>query len=576
MKKSTHLAKMRHLKLGSPLRWSPLIIRSIGSKPSDLPHEDANEDPTAVLRQLQNDLRKRASTIEKGVPPAKLRRSGKAFFSGDGEKGAGLGEPGPAERDETEKSSGVITKNALQKGSSTAKSLSKKESESLRTFDNDFLKKLSKMESDTKSPSFPTYDAAAEERRRSIEVKIKEERSKMLVFRDVGMDLDKPILSRDIFLILKYFRYGMDFAVDNELERMLRYFNEHAINELKIIQDSKLMRGPPTLSSKRRGQQRQKASSVSSGGGTLFKMQEVGAPASVESDGPKQSTPFQNIPFQVMSNFPSIRCANVSHFCTASVLDKSVLSTIRSLLQLDSNVSSFAPFFSSKSGEGKDYNAKDESIFTKISPSTFRRPAVVIFSQLGQKFGSQADEEWRLLAYQTICPGLIPYAFDTRKSGPFDSSNTSLISPLGAQRSQKGYEKGSPAGRPMSIDVVSLRSVDVYNYTWVQRLYIRRFAHSLAHLQKTQTSSEPDDASDVQRERVAAALTASSTFVGRKLLEPFYTALGLRNYLLPHVMLVDHEGVVRWLSGGCPDSGEKIVFPSLLHQLESEFFKYGK
>ncbi|EKG00048.1 hypothetical protein TCSYLVIO_009024 [Trypanosoma cruzi] len=111
------------------------------------------------------------------------------------------------------------------------------------TAGNRFLQKLSELE---KSAVFtpPRGSGFLKLQKSGSEEKVLSERRRMLVFRDVGMDLDKPILSRDVFLVFKYFRYGIEFAVDNELERMLRYFNEHALNELKIIQSSKAYAWP--------------------------------------------------------------------------------------------------------------------------------------------------------------------------------------------------------------------------------------------------------------------------------------------------------------------------------------------
>ncbi|KAG5481853.1 hypothetical protein LSCM4_06930 [Leishmania orientalis] len=535
-----------------------------------------DEDPAAVLRQLQEEMRKRAAAEVKEALQEPPRRSGKTNFFEDPKPSSNGAEQ---QRDGAGRISGLEEKNSKFYVSGQAGFETQSDAEEVAS--NPFLQKLSKMEWDSRLPSFPTYNAAAEKRRRKIETKIKAERAKMLVFRDVGMDLDKPILSRDVFLVLKYFRYGIDFAVDNELERMLRYFNEHATNELKIIQDSKLMRGPPFLSRKRRYASRQKplASPFSKSSPTVG----VSALGDLAKQGASTSGSHQHgLQFQISSAFPHVRCAHMRQFCSPNAFSATVASKLATLLSGSHSSSSFASYFSpvalqeARGGSGKPYNVKDSGLFTTISPSMFRRPAVVIFSQLGQKFGSQADIDWRQLAYATTCPGLLPYiSFPAQEQGTAKGGTTDARSPHINSRCGMRKKGGSAAlvassPRPMPIDVISLRSADVYRYRWVQRLYVSRFAKSLAQATVAEASEQPS-AGEVKN-----ALIASSTFVGSQLLEPFYATLGLRNYLLPHVMLVDHEGVVRWLSGGLPDDDEKAVFPALLRQLESEYLKATK
>ncbi|CAJ1021634.1 hypothetical protein Q4I32_002696 [Leishmania shawi] len=537
-----------------------------------------DEDPAAVLRQLQEDMRRRAVTEVKEAPPASPRRSGKTnFFE--------VTKP-PSNSSEKQCNDAASTsyfeeRNVNSKFDVPGRASCENQCDSKREASNSFLRKLSKMESDSRLPSFPTYNAAAEGRRKRIETKIKEERSKMLIFRDVGMDLDKPILSRDVFLVLKYFRYGMDFAIDNELERMLRYFNEHATNELKIIQDSKLMRGPPFLSRKRRHVSRQKKPTTS----LMKPTPAVGGSAEgdvAEQEGSTVASHQQALQFQISSVFPHIRCAHTRQFCSPNAFSAAAASKLATLLSLSNSSSSFASYFPPMTGHeargscSKSYNAKDSGLFTTITPSMFRRPAVVILSQLGQKFGSQADIDWRRLAYSTACPGLLPYIpLPAEEVGTAKSGTTNSQSRYGISRSDILGKDGSSvraasSPRSMPIDVISLRSADVYKYGWVQRLYVNRFAKSLSPA----TPSEPGEQPSV--DEIKNALLASSTFVGSQLLEPFYATLGLRNYLLPHVMLVDHEGIVRWLSGGLPDADEKAVFPSLLRQLELEYLKAPK
>ncbi|EKF28554.1 hypothetical protein MOQ_007692 [Trypanosoma cruzi marinkellei] len=396
------------------------------------------------------------------------------------------------------------------------------------TADNRFLQKLSELE-ESALLTPPRSSRFLQLQKRGSEEKVLSERRRMLVFRDVGMDLDKPILSRDVFLVFKYFRYGIEFAVDNELERMLRYFNEHALNELKIIQSSKLMRGPAVLSRKR---------SLSAHGGG---------------------------PFQLSPAFPFMQAANMRQFCRYTRETEQMAADLMRpsspcaffCWQKEDTTANFAP-------KARYFSEQDLAQMTSFSSSIFRRPAVVIYTQLGQKLGAQADLEWRRLAYKTIYPSLLKYlpTADAKGEGHVQSiceQNT------GGLRYRSKEDSVTVRGQGMPFDVVSLRSMDVYKYRWVHRLYVRRFAQSLVS-----PSSLEHAANDAQ---VNGLITASTTFVGCKLLQPFYSVLGLRNYLSPHVMLIDHEGRIRWLTAGCPDDYEREHFPALLKQLEEEYYR---
>lgn len=403
-----------------------------------------SDDPVSMLRDIQSKMKSHQKGSEE--PPIPKRISGKTMFF--------------------------------------------KEKEKQRT-ENPFMQKVIAMESDSHSSSFPTYSASREERQKKKSKEILTERSKLLVFRDVGMDLDKPILSRDVFLIWKYFKLGRQFAIDNELERMLRYFNEHAVNELKIIHNSKLMRGPE-------------------------KLYKVDATKRNLSSLDKKEYSLK---------FPPVKCANVAQFCpnpSSSLCDE----FSRSLYRSTSFFKRFSERRSRDAEEARHFSHTNESLFTVIGSACFSRPAVVIYSQLGQKFGAEADSAWRKLAYSTICP---------RINADCDNRTNSI------------------AQNPMPIDVVSLRSSDLYHYKWVQKLYISRFVSSLS-----------------KDENLQSHTIASTTFVGSKLLQPFFDPLGLRNYLSPYVFLVDGKGNIRWMSSGLPDSWEENLFPGLLKQLQQE------
>ncbi|KAH9599309.1 hypothetical protein LSM04_004908 [Trypanosoma melophagium] len=466
--------------------------------------DDLTMSPSAVLRAQQREKESMAKDLSHEIiPPPPPRRSGKTFvMEAKNISGGGLDKP-------KEKSYAKVKDN--QKPVTT----------------NRFLQKLNEMENSTASSS-SSFNSASKARKLVREEKILKERERMLVFRDVGMDLDKPILSRDVFLVFKYFRYGIEFAVDNELERMLRYFNEHALNELKIIQNSKLMRGPATLSRKR------------------------------------NLVNHESMPFQLIPSFPLLKAANMRQYCRYT---KDVEQKMDNLLKTNSLCSFLRR---EKKGDNlksvdmfRSFSESDSAQMTSFSPSTFKRPAVIIYSQLGQKLGAQADLEWRRLAYATIYPSLLQYLPDTDIKGE-GHIQSKLERHRGGLRVSSKEDSHGISRSTMAIDVVSFRSMDVYKYRWVHKLYVRRFAQSLI----PSVQSSESQTSDAQ---LNGLLTASSTFVGCKLLQPFYSVLSLRNYLSPHVMLVDHEGMIRWLSAGCPDEYEREHFPALLKQLEHEY-----
>lgn len=423
--------------------------RGKASKSAD---DDAfSEDPIITLRKIQNQIKEKSLTNSSFPPRQHAKKT--MFFE--------------------------------QKPQATEKS------------NNNFMKKVLSLESDNEASFLSEYATDRENRAQKKAEKIKVERSKLLKFRDVGFDLDKPILSRDIFLIWKYFLLGKQFAIDNELERMLRYFNEHAINELKIIHNSKLMRGTETL-----------------------------LKTSIGSMNAFTSSPSCKSSYSI--KFPTIICANVAQFCS------NPSPTVSSFLaqKFFSSPTFFKRFVERRKNENDaplKYSTKSSSLNTVISSSTFVRPAVVILTQLGQKFGAEADKAWRKLAYSSICPG--SNFFAERKSS-------------------------QPQSPLMDIDVISIRTFDLYSYKWAQKLYISRFINSL--------NSE---------ETMENQLIASTTFVGTKVLHPFFDSFGLRNYLSPYVFLVDSHGNIRWISSGMPDNWETKKFPSLVRELNLEYSK---
>lgn len=352
------------------------------------------------------------------------------------------------------------------------------------------------------------------ERKEKKKVAMETERKKLLVFRDVGMDLDKAILSRDILLVPKYFYYGVEYAIDNELERMLRYFNEHAINELKLINDGKLMRGPERL--------------VKSG--------------------------FMFPPVEKVSRLSSL-------------------------------VSNFTPGMSAKDAKLVPFGTA--SAHSNLAGGAIRRPTMVIFSQLGQKVGGQADRMWREIALAHTSPSFLSKVYPRMKVDADGGKATTTA------------ERVTTITHTKPLDVLSMRSLDVQTYKWVHRLYVRRFLRSLldntyqvstaptttttttmgTHASATVNAAEVSGSSPhgaaADSEDIRQAYNEwllSTTVVGNGMLKPFFN-VGVRNYLSPYVFLLDHKGNVRWMTAGLPDAKEREALPKLFQQLGLEYFR---
>ncbi|CUG85881.1 phosphatidylinositol-specific phospholipase C, putative [Bodo saltans] len=367
-----------------------------------------------------------------------------------------------------------------------------------------------------KKKSFFSSERSAE-RKKNRQAAMETERKQLLVFRDVGMDLDKAILSRDILLIPKYFYYGAEYAIDNELERMLRYFNEHAINEMKMINDGKLMRGPERLAKS----------------GFLFPQ-------------------LENI----------------------------------------TKLTSLVP-----AGAAQD-STKVRPYGTAGTQSTFaggavKKPTLVIFSQLGQKVGGQADRMWRDIALSYASPSFmsamypkmtVPKPGDTKKLAGEEKSDTATAAAMSIVQTKP-------------LDVLSLRSLDVQTYKWVHRLYVRRFLKSLVDntyqvdtapvtttisartIDKSASTNSSEFSSNgggiienAQARRAYNEWLLNTTTVGSGMLKPLFKD-GIRNYLSPYAFLLDHKGQVRWMSAALPDDKERAALPKLFQQLGLEYFR---
>ena len=62
-------------------------------------------------------------------------------------------------------------------------------------------------------------------------------------------------------------------------------------------------------------------------------------------------------------------------------------------------------------------------------------------------------------------------------------------------------------------------------------------------------------------------------YYGKKLIPAFMPTFDIRNFCLNYVMLADHYGHVRWMSGAFPNEREKSLLPALCAQLKEEFLK---
>lgn len=376
---------------------------------------------------------------------------------------------------------------------------------------------------------------AAEARREAKARKKKEqlmaERREKLVFRDVAEGLDRVDFRKDTFLWYRYLKYGPDFAVDAELERLLRYYNEHAAMEIKGTDDGKLMRGPNTLL---------QVPTETSQDPTSIVAASLSFPRVVVSQM-AQFLPRASI----QPYLPQLRALPNGASSATNVVSpgQEKRSSYFSKLVGATGSDSVGEYLADASAPSFDGHKDRKLAFVG---GAFKRPAVVILSQLGQKQGGEATDAWVAEALKYVEPAV----------------NGKAASPSGGAN----HVTGSSTRRP--IDIYSFRSLDVYDYPFAHRLYVRRFAASIA-------STINDEVNAAVPSLLAHPVSkAAHTFVGTGLYKSFMVPpFHLRNFLSPTVLLVDHAGNIRWMSAGLPDEVEKAYFPKLLTELELAYLK---
>jgi hypothetical protein len=190
-----------------------------------------------------------------------------------------------------------------------------------------------------------------------------------------------------------------------------------------------------------------------------------------------------------------------------------------------------------------------------VTPNSFRRPTVVTFTQIGQKFGTESANKWAQLTLRSLRASTVsdkdkpsPAANPPGKESTREETSAKTKEPVGAVEPEQyvfGFSGSEVCGRP--VDYVSIRSMDVFWWKFTHPFYVRRLAKVV-----------PND-------------QAKHVFVGAGLIKPFFDSMQIRNPLEPMCFLVDHCGYVRWMSGGAPDVQEEALFPKLLSQLEIDY-----
>lgn len=268
--------------------------------------------------------------------------------------------------------------------------------------------------------------------------------------------------------------------------------------------------------------------------------------------------------------------------------------------------------------------------------SNFRRPAMIVISQLGIKLATEANNAWCCSALKYLEPNSpfitlfddscntgnvygrsMKNAASVTKSGDDATIRQTVLDERLRAQTQAAEEAGvsaadiidvtdvankrankssnnatgstsaattkapaPPMKRP--IDLYSLRSLDLYNYQFVHRMTVRRFADSLKSLDAdliaaaAPTSSGDASATSTPSPYLFGSVESivANTFVGCGLLKNFFAEpFCLRNYIGTTVLLVDHHGRVRWVSGGKPDEQERLAVPRLLRDLEAEYLQ---
>ncbi len=375
------------------------------------------------------------------------------------------------------------------------------------------------------------------------------ERHEMLTFREVGKSLDKLILKRDLFLWVKCLWRGTDYVVDQMLERGLRYYPQHAMAEL--ISQPKLFRGLPyvvkgkpfpTLPDLSRmdniapadipcrdpkvAKLAEAAAAKERAGWTgkptaSTATAKPAAPSATNETTGKGSRKDEKAPAapEATENGTVDARTAASEADGGSAASTTATSTTTptaadAAAEVDSTET--APQVKSSNGPALPrhrFRSKNDPRYL-ISHKTFRRPTIVILSQLAhEKHNTE------------------PYWF---------------------QAFQEYLDKQEKSGALRCSDLMTLRTIDSESVWWSKGFIVKRFAEFLTPKQRT------------------------TTYVGPQLLRKFMADHDLRNFMTTYVFVVDHKGNIRWMSSGpIADDAEVKHFHDAINTIEIEYYRSG-
>ena len=351
--------------------------------------------------------------------------------------------------------------------------------------------------------------------------KILKEREEMIVFRDIGTDVDRVILKRDSVQLLKFFYLGKEYAIDVQLERSLRYFKEHAVAELYTSYGMKLYQGLDRVSTP--------------AGSVLFPTVTVGKcsqyftkpeaseatrtdlylkPSGVKYDRGDEKTTISPMFFKLQ---PSIVVIGPIGTSATYEIESMWRDMYVDFIVGGGKPGSSAPASAGPAAADKKATADSAEVSDKGQPSAVKQePAPTKITSEDVQRIAQKSKEYSLMAtIETPIPRLLP----------------------------------SDLSRKPSVDFVTIRDIEApfrFIHHQVVHRTCRRFPYPLLE----------------------------RTFVGHGVLKSFFQyVLPLRNPRVTYVFLVDHRGRIRWTTTGPPNAEERKWVPGLMQQLVMEQFK---
>jgi hypothetical protein len=364
----------------------------------------------------------------------------------------------------------------------------------------------------------------AKQRRRE---KILKEREEMLRFRDIGLDVDRVILKRDTVQLLKLVYLGKEYAVDVELERMLRYFKEHQVVEVKNSYGMKIYCGFDRLSS--------------SAGAVLVPPMAV-SKASQFFAPPEPGTVFN--PEKVLQG------SGVKYGSAASVV-----TNVSPMFFKQPTILLIGPVGTTATHEievmwreiyvdmvlGTKAQTPAAPPLPASAPAAKQAPKRTLKPPPGIELAEKADANPQDSAATIISEE------DVVRAAAAHTSDYQLL----ASQQKVPIPRLLPSDLPRkpSVDFISIREIETpykFAFNQVVNRTCRRFPFQL--LEKT--------------------------YIGHSVMSAFFeSALPLRNPRVTYVMLVDHHGRIRWTTSGPPNKEEAKLLPILLQQLVVEQLK---